>query len=69
VTGTGSDYWELIPEFLIQSHFLRNENGFDLEKREGNPIEDVKLPPWANNALDFVAINHTQAFDENRVKY
>jgi hypothetical protein len=57
VTGTGSDYRELIPEFFVQSHFLRNENGFDLGKREGDPVGDVKLPPWANSAQDFVAIN------------
>eukprot|EP01132_Coremiostelium_polycephalum_P009076 gene9076-11116_t len=53
-----TDVKELIPEFYYMPEFLINHNGFNFGiKQNGVPISDVKLPPWAPTAQDFVRIN------------
>jgi len=58
VTGTGSDFRELIPEFFSLDSFLTNMNGFDLGKTANDKrIDDVILPNWATTPSDFIRIN------------
>lgn len=46
---------------------LRNDNGFDLGKREdGSLVGDVVLPPWASNPEHFIAL-HRQALESDLV--
>ena len=41
---------ELTPEFYSNPQFLKNGYNFDFGKSfDGNVINDVVLPPWANN--------------------
>ncbi|KAL0274091.1 UNVERIFIED_CONTAM: hypothetical protein PYX00_006608 [Menopon gallinae] len=58
VTENMSDFKELIPEFYDVSQsgdFLLNNLGINFGYRQdGTKIGDVKLPPWAKNAQDFV---------------
>lgn len=50
-----NDFRELIPEFYYFPEFLVNDDKFDLGKLNGQPINDVELPKWANNSpFDFV---------------
>ena len=51
------DYRELIPEFFSSPEFLLNKNEYDLGKTERGVIGDVILPPWAQDAYEFVYIN------------
>jgi hypothetical protein len=53
------DFRELIPEFFYFPDFLINENELDLGilQREKIVVNDVELPPWAQNARHFVQIN------------
>lgn len=58
VTTNQMDFRELIPEFFLIPDFLNNTNQFDLgisSTRE--PVNDVKLPPWAKSARHFIEIN------------
>lgn len=58
VTENMSDFKELIPEFYDVSQagdFLLNNLGINFGYRQdGTKIGDVKLPPWAKDAQDFV---------------
>ena len=51
-----SDNKELIPEFYVgNGEFLKNLSGLDLGKDpHGDDVSDVVLPPWSNNAEEFV---------------
>ena len=53
-----SDFKELIPEFYNTSQsgdFLLNQYGINFGYRhDGSKIHNVHLPPWAENASDFV---------------
>lgn len=41
---------ELTPEFYAHPQFLKNKHRFDFGKSvDGDKIDDVILPPWANN--------------------
>lgn len=53
------DFRELIPEFFSLPAFLENQNGFDLGMIKYNEfvVNDVKLPPWAHSAAEFIHIN------------
>lgn len=51
-----SDFKELIPEFYnSDGNFLCNSHNLHLGvKQDGNRVNDVHLPPWANGAADFI---------------
>ncbi|EAX88735.1 Beige/BEACH domain containing protein [Trichomonas vaginalis G3] len=49
-----NDYRELIPEFFYFPEFLLNLNGFDFGQVRDEKVDDVKLPPWSKNAVEFV---------------
>jgi len=52
-----TDVKELIPEFFFCPEMFLNSNEFDLGVRQGRPIGDVVLPPWANgSAHEFIRI-------------
>ena len=69
VTNAQMDFRELIPEFFIIPDFLRNTNHFDLGHLAvtKEPVDHVKLPPWANNSSrQFIEMNK-RALESNYV--
>ncbi|CAI5523906.1 unnamed protein product [Closterium sp. Naga37s-1] len=55
VTSDMSDVKELIPEWFCVPEMFTNINGLHLgSTQKGEIIGDVKLPPWASSAADFV---------------
>ncbi|GJP47283.1 hypothetical protein CLOM_g6504 [Closterium sp. NIES-68] len=55
VTSDMSDVKELIPEWFCLPEMFCNVNGLHLgSTQKGEVIGDVKLPPWAASAADFV---------------
>ena len=53
-----SDVKEMIPELFCCPEALINTNNLPLGNlQEGGSVGDVKLPPWAKDAFDFVRIN------------
>eukprot|EP00761_Pharyngomonas_kirbyi_P001457 gb/GECH01001461.1/.p1 GENE.gb/GECH01001461.1/~~gb/GECH01001461.1/.p1 ORF type:complete len:977 (+),score=232.90 gb/GECH01001461.1/:1-2931(+) len=59
VLANHADVKELIPEFYQSSgRFLMNTDNLDLGIRQnGSRVHDVELPPWAENAADFIQKN------------
>ncbi|KAK0040263.1 neurobeachin-like protein 1, partial [Biomphalaria pfeifferi] len=59
-----NDVKELIPEFFYFPEFLVNFNGFDLGRLQitCDPVDDVKLPPWASTPEEFI-YKHRQALE------
>ena len=52
-----SDVKELIPELFYLPEIFENINKIDLGVRQdGTKLDDVKLPPWAKSAEEFVRI-------------
>ncbi|EAX99693.1 Beige/BEACH domain containing protein [Trichomonas vaginalis G3] len=50
-----ADIKELIPQFYVLPAMFTNPNGLPLKQRtDGHDLENVKLPPWARDADDFV---------------
>lgn len=64
VLNNTADLKELIPEFFsLPSDFLRIRDKLKFGTRQrGDPVGDVILPPWANDADDFI-IKHRQALE------
>lgn len=55
-----SDVKELVPELFCMPEILLNTNHFPLGRLDdgsGQQVGDVRLPPWAKNAFDFVRIH------------
>lgn len=63
-----ADVKELTPEFFYLPDFLRNQNKFDLGKRQGGEgIDDVELPPWAKgDPAEFIRL-HRAALESDYV--
>ena len=61
-----SDYKELPPEFYFQPEFLCNIDKYDFGKIDGAVIDDVVLPPWAKNSMEFVYL-HRKALESDYV--
>ncbi|XP_024362547.1 uncharacterized protein [Physcomitrium patens] len=68
VLNNPADLKELIPEFYAPpSDFLVKREGLNLGIRQnGEPVGDVKLPPWANDPDDFISKNR-QALESQHV--
>ncbi|QDZ24516.1 BEACH domain-containing protein [Chloropicon primus] len=68
VLSNQADVKELIPEFFVRGlavKFLQANEALPLGKRQnGEPIDEVELPPWAGSPLDF-ATKHRKALDES----
>jgi hypothetical protein len=62
------DVRELVPEFYFLPDFLVNSNHFDLgHTQRGDIIDDVVLPPWANNdPMEFIR-KHREALESRYV--
>ncbi|XP_076899562.1 BEACH domain-containing protein B isoform X2 [Bidens hawaiensis] len=54
-----SDVKELVPEFFYMPEFLVNSNSYHFGvKQDGEPLDDVGLPPWAKGSPEeFISIN------------
>ena len=53
-----ADVRELIPEFFFLPEMLLNLNKIFFGKMQsGHSVSDVKLPPWADSAYDFIRIH------------
>lgn len=57
VTHNQADLKELIPEFFLSNtDFLLNKADLALGKKQnGTRVDDVELPPWARDPLDFLS--------------
>ncbi|CAD6185949.1 unnamed protein product [Caenorhabditis auriculariae] len=61
------DVKELIPELYYLPEVFRNSNSFELGTRDdGQKVEDVQLPPWAQSPEHFVLM-HRQALESDLV--
>ena len=61
-----NDFRELIPEFYFLPEFLLNANRFDLGKIREETVDNVILPKWAANAVEFVYL-HRKALESDYV--
>ena len=62
-----ADVKELVPEFFHCPDFLRNANDLPLgSMQSGLELGDVRLPPWACSAEDFVR-QHRAALESDHV--
>nr|KJB29367.1 hypothetical protein B456_005G097000 [Gossypium raimondii]KJB29368.1 hypothetical protein B456_005G097000 [Gossypium raimondii] len=63
-----SDVKELIPEFYYMPEFLINSNSYHLGvKQDGEPINDVSLPPWAKGSTELFVIKNREALESEYV--
>ncbi|GLU00510.1 hypothetical protein SLE2022_178740 [Rubroshorea leprosula] len=62
-----SDVKELVPELFYLPEILTNENSIDFGTTQlGGKIDSVKLPPWAENPVDFIH-KHRMALESEYV--
>ncbi|TKR77171.1 hypothetical protein L596_018191 [Steinernema carpocapsae] len=62
------DVKELIPELYYMPEMFRNDNCFELGIREsGERVNDIVLPPWANNSPEHFVNLHRQALESDLV--
>jgi hypothetical protein len=66
-TTTVGDYRELLPEFFYDNVFLLNLNRFNLGKIGDYQLNDVELPPWCHDTLEFVYL-HRKALESAFVR-
>ena len=65
--ANSADVKELTPELFYLPEALRNLNGIGLGLRQdGTLVDDVLLPPWATDTVDFVA-KHRAALESEYV--
>lgn len=62
-----SDVKELVPELFYLPEILTNENSIDFGTTQlGEKLDSVRLPPWAENPLDFMH-KHRKALESEHV--
>ncbi|XAR54112.1 hypothetical protein NMG60_11029121 [Bertholletia excelsa] len=62
-----SDVKELVPELFYLPEMLTNENSIDFGTTQlGEKLDSVKLPPWAENPVDFI-YKHRKALESECV--
>ncbi|XVF79928.1 hypothetical protein PTKIN_Ptkin15bG0029600 [Pterospermum kingtungense] len=62
-----SDVKELVPELFYLPEMLTNENLIDFGTTQlGGKLDSVKLPPWAQNPVDFIH-KHRRALESEHV--
>ncbi|XP_077235133.1 WD-40 repeat family protein / beige-like protein [Tasmannia lanceolata] len=62
-----SDVKELVPEMFYLPETLTNENSIDFGTTQlGGKLDSVKLPPWADNPVDFIH-KHRKALESEHV--
>ncbi|KAK9032820.1 hypothetical protein V6N11_017863 [Hibiscus sabdariffa] len=63
-----SDVKELVPEFYYMPEFLINSNSYHLGvKQDGEPINDVSLPPWAKGSPELFISKNREALESEYV--
>ncbi|KAI3460067.1 hypothetical protein Pfo_016730 [Paulownia fortunei] len=63
-----SDVKELIPEFFYMPEFLMNSNSYHFGvKQDGEPIDDVCLPPWAKGSPEEFISKNREALESEYV--
>lgn len=63
-----SDVKELIPEFFYMPEFLVNSNSYHLGiKQDGEPLNDVCLPPWAKGSPEEFINKNREALESEYV--
>ena len=69
IMDSPNDGKELIPEFFYLPEFLVNFNRFDLGKLQSNNqhLNDVQLPPWAQNSPEEFIRLHRLALESDYV--
>lgn len=61
---SSSDVKELIPEFFYLPEFLVNTNRYDMGiKQDGQRVDNVILPPWANGSARLFIKKHREALE------
>ncbi|XP_035828113.1 lysosomal-trafficking regulator isoform X2 [Aplysia californica] len=67
---SSTDVKELIPEFFFLPEFFKNAEGFDFGYRQnGEPVDDVHLPPWAGGDPRLFVLIHRQALESEFVTF
>ncbi|CAN4125732.1 unnamed protein product [Withania somnifera] len=62
-----SDVKELVPELFYLPEMLTNENSIELGTTQlGEKLDSVRLPPWAENTVDFIH-KHRMALESEHV--
>ncbi|KAL5792543.1 hypothetical protein ACOSP7_001137 [Xanthoceras sorbifolium] len=62
-----SDVKELVPELFYLPEILTNENSIDFGTTQlGGKLDSVRLPPWAENSVDFIH-KHRMALESDYV--
>lgn len=62
-----SDLKELVPELFYLPEVLTNENSIDFGTTQlGEQLDSVRLPPWAENPVDFIH-KHRMALESEHV--
>ncbi|XP_010272634.1 PREDICTED: BEACH domain-containing protein C2-like [Nelumbo nucifera] len=62
-----SDVKELVPELFYLPEVLTNENSIDFGTTQlGEKLDSVRLPPWAENPVDFIH-KHRMALESEHV--
>ena len=69
IMDSPNDVKELIPEFFYLPEFLRNDNHFDLGKLQitHQQLQDVQLPPWAQESPEEFIRVHRLALESDYV--
>ncbi|GFY85908.1 binding protein [Actinidia rufa] len=63
-----SDVKELIPEFFYMPDFLVNSNSYHFGiKQDGEPLDDVCLPPWAKGSPEEFVSKNREALESEYV--
>ncbi|EFC43745.1 predicted protein [Naegleria gruberi] len=63
-----SDVKELIPEFYVLPEFLINKNNVQFGlKQNGNPVNEVELPPWAHGNPEYFVKMMRKALESDYV--
>ncbi|KAM7508730.1 hypothetical protein LguiA_019183 [Lonicera macranthoides] len=62
-----SDVKELVPELFYMPEVLSNENSIEFDTTQiGEKLDSVKLPPWAENPVDFIH-KHRMALESEHI--
>lgn len=64
-----TDVKEIIPQFFTLPEMFENNEGFNFGARQsGELVNNVKLPPWANESARLFILVHRQALESNIVR-
>lgn len=68
LANSSTDVKELIPELFYLPELLENNEKYKLGTlQNGQTVNDVRLPPWANKDARFFVKIHSQALESDYV--